>query len=118
LEAVEPFTTLANFPARKPIFTYPTSFVPHSTLQVRAGVKEELVAELRDQVRAHGIAVTPGRVERIERAHGLLQVHLAGTAPIPARRVLVAVGRSGEFRRLGVSGESLPHVFNRLHDPK
>jgi polyferredoxin len=31
--------------------------------------------------------------------------------------VIVALGRSGDFRRLGVPGEDLPKVYNRLHDP-
>ncbi len=30
----------------------------------------------------------------------------------------MAIGRSGNFRRLGVPGESREHVFNRLHDPR
>ncbi len=35
-----------------------------------------------------------------------------------ARRVIVAIGRSGNFRKLGVPGEDLDKVYNRLHDPK
>ena len=31
--------------------------------------------------------------------------------------MIVAVGKSGDFRRLGVPGEDLDKVFNRLHDP-
>jgi ferredoxin len=36
---------------------------------------------------------------------------------VRARRAIVAIGKSGNFRRLGVPGEDLPHVYNRLHDP-
>ena len=32
--------------------------------------------------------------------------------------MLVAIGRSGNFRKLGVPGEDLDKVYNRLHDPK
>ena len=35
-----------------------------------------------------------------------------------ALRVIVAIGRSGNFRKLGVPGEELDKVSNRLHDPK
>ena len=36
-----------------------------------------------------------------------------------ARRAIVAIGRSGNHRRLGVPGEEDPdRVFNRLYDPK
>ncbi|NJK91359.1 MAG: NAD(P)-binding domain-containing protein [Blastochloris sp.] len=31
---------------------------------------------------------------------------------------MVAIGRSGNFRKLGVPGEDLDKVSNRLHDPK
>ena len=30
---------------------------------------------------------------------------------------MVAIGRNGDFRRLGVPGEDLDKVANRLHDP-
>lgn len=33
------------------------------------------------------------------------------------QRVIVAIGRSGNFRKLGVPGENLEKVYNRLHDP-
>jgi len=117
LEASEAFSTLVNFPRRKPIFTYPRDMTPAGTLQVRAEVKEDLIAELREQVERAGIAITPARAERIERRDGLLHVHVADAAPVVARRVLVAIGRSGDFRRLGVPGEDLDKVYNRLHDP-
>jgi NosR/NirI family nitrous oxide reductase transcriptional regulator len=128
IEAAEPFSTVANFPRKKPIFTYPKAMTPAGRLQVRAEVKEALLEELREQARTASIEITPGRVERIERREGALVVHFAGdrattsTAtptpmPIRARRVVVAIGRSGDYRRLGVPGEDLDKVSNRLHDP-
>ena len=117
LEAAEPFATLVNFPRAKPIFTYPKAMTPAGSLQVKAGIKEALVEELQAQVERAGIAVRLGRAERIERTGDTLTVHLAGGATQRARRVLVAIGRSGDFRRLGVPGEALDKVSNRLHDP-
>ncbi len=32
--------------------------------------------------------------------------------------MIVAIGRSGKYRKLGVPGEELDKVFDRLHDPK
>jgi thioredoxin reductase/ferredoxin len=117
LEASEAFTTLVNFPRAKPIFTYPKAMTPEGGLQVSATVKEALVEELQEQVTRAGVAVRTGRAERIERGGATLTVHLAGGETLRARRVLVAIGRSGDFRRLGVPGEELDKVFNRLHDP-
>jgi len=117
LEAGEPFSTLVHFPRAKPIFTYPLAMRPEGSLQVAADVKEALLEELRAQVAAAGVVVTPGRAERVVRRDGLLEVRLEGGGHLRAPHVLVAIGRSGDFRRLGVPGESLPKVFNRLHDP-
>jgi thioredoxin reductase/NAD-dependent dihydropyrimidine dehydrogenase PreA subunit len=118
IETREPFATIENFPRRKPIFTYPMEMRPEGALQVGATVKEALLEELRGQVAAHGIAPREGRAERVERSGDRLVVHLTGGGRIEARRVLVAIGRSGDFRRLGVPGDDLEVVSNRLHDPR
>jgi len=115
VESSEPFSTIVNFPARKPIFLYPTEFEPAGELRLSADVKEALVDELREQ--ALGLDLRPGRAERVERVEGGLEVVLADGERVRARAVLVAIGRSGEFRKLGAPGEELGHVFNRLHDP-
>ena len=44
-------------------------------------------------------------------------MEIPGQENIKARRVIVGIGRSGNFRKLGVPGETLDKVFNRLHDP-
>ena len=117
IETAEPFSTLVNFPKGKPIFTYPEAMTPEGELQVHATVKEALLDELRGQVASAGITTTAGRAERIEREGELLRVVLQDGNVLRARRVLVAIGRSGDFRRLGVPGENLEKVYNRLHDP-
>lgn len=117
LEAARPLSTIANFPAGKPIFTYPTDLRPEGGLQVAADVKEGLLAELEAQRAAAGIEPVAARADRVERAGGELRVHHAGGGVTRARRVVVAIGRSGDFRRLGVPGEDLGKVTNRLHDP-
>jgi len=119
LEATEPFSTIVNFPKGKPIFTYPTGMQTAGQLRVSAKVKEGLVAELEEQTLGQGIRPRMVRAERIVRSAGLLQVELAEGEPLTAKRVLVATGRSGNFRKLAVPGEELhDKVFNRLHDPK
>ena len=117
IEASEPFATLVNFPRAKPIYTYPGTMTPQGGLQVTATVKEALVDELRAQTGREAIPITAGRAERIAREAGRLVVRLEGGRTVAARRVLIAIGRSGDFRRLGVPGETLAKVANRLHDP-
>jgi len=118
LEATEPFSTLVNFPRAKPIYTYPRAMTPLGGLQISAAVKEALVEELVAQVERAGIRPLAERALRVARERGGLLVHLAGGRTIAARRVLIAIGRSGNFRKLGVPGEGLPKVYNRLHDPR
>ena len=44
-------------------------------------------------------------------------VATTATGSIRARRVLLATGRRGRPRRLGVEGEELPHVQHHIDDP-
>ncbi|MBK8012772.1 MAG: NAD(P)-binding domain-containing protein [Deltaproteobacteria bacterium] len=116
-EATHRFSTLLGFPKGKPIFTYPNGMVPEGELQVHATQKESLLAELEAQVEAAGIAVTMARVDRVRPVAGELDVCLADGKTVRALRVIVAIGRSGHHRRLGVPGEGLPKVSHRLYDP-
>jgi len=118
LEASEPFSTIVNFPAGKPIYTYPTAMRPAGDLQFTAQKKEPLLDELRAQAARAGVVPKLLRAEAVGRAGGHLEVKIAGGVPMQALRVVVAIGRSGNFRKLAVPGEDLPKVSNRLHDPK
>ncbi len=121
-ESSEPFSTVVNFPRGKPIFTYPTDMTPAGGIQYpeRANVKEPLLDELRRQLEESGIEVLSGKVEKVERRRGEFLVHRCSEPgpPVRALRVIVAIGRSGSFRKLGVPGEDLDKVTNRLHDPR
>jgi len=120
-EATEVFSTVANFPKAKPIYTYPTGMTPEGDLQFRSEVhpKEELLRDLETRRRAAGVAVTLARIERIERKGGVLLLHHGDKKTVyQARRAIVAIGRSGNHRRLGVPGEDSGKVYNRLYDPK
>jgi thioredoxin reductase/ferredoxin len=134
LEASEPFSTIVNFPKAKPIFTYPMAMKPRGELQMQATVKEDLVRELLAQVAEVDLPVVVGvsaaglrrngnSYEVLLKPGGEARPWRGGTmpegwgSPLLARNVIVALGRSGDFRSLGVPGEDLPKVYNRLHDP-
>ncbi len=120
LEATQPFSTVVNFPKGKPIYTYPTGMTPAGPLQFgpRSTVREGLLEELREQTLGQGIEPRAAHARRVTRREGLLEVELEGGQALRAWRVIVAIGRSGSFRRLGVPGEELDKVTNRLHDPQ
>jgi thioredoxin reductase/ferredoxin len=116
LEGSEPFSTLVNFPKGKPIYTYPTEMTPAGKIQFEAQVKEPLLEELRAQTA--GIEPRRLRADHVARDGRLLRVVVAGDGDdLRARRVIVGIGRSGNFRKLGVPGEDRDKVSNRLHDP-
>src|ERR1700730_16666408 len=117
-EATQLFSTVVNFPKAKPIFTYPTDLELDGGLQFHAMVKEALVEEMEAQRRAAGIEPVAARIERLERAGNLLVLHHAGGKTTRRRRGPVAIGASGNFRKLGCPGEDLDKVYNRLFDPK
>lgn len=116
-EATVPFSTIIDFPKRKPIFTYPSEMVSAGGVQLESDVKEDLLEELRRNLNQAQIEVEAARIERVERRSGLLWVHPQGGEPLAARRVILAVGTTGDHRRLGVPGEDLEKVSNRLFDP-
>jgi NosR/NirI family nitrous oxide reductase transcriptional regulator len=118
-EAVQPFTTIVNFPKAKPIYTYPTEMTPAGQMKLTADIKEALLDELETQRKAAGIEPVSAHVERIERKGGELLLHVGkDKPPIRAKRVIVGIGRSGNYRKLKVPGEELDKVYNRLYDPK
>ena len=119
-EATQPFSTVANFPKAKPIYTYPTDLKLEGGLQFTTDVKEALLDEMEAQRKAAGIEFTDARIERIEsRGKEILLYHGDKAKTVTrARRVIVAIGRSGNHRKLGCPGEDLDKVHNRLYDPK
>src|SRR5712691_12699387 len=89
-EASELFSTVANFPKGKPIYTYPTDMTPAGALQFKSEVhpKEELLETLEAKRREFGIEPAFARIERIERRGGTLLLHHGDKKTVTkARRV-------------------------------
>lgn len=117
-EAQEAFSTIKNFPRRKPIYAYPSDLTPAGEMRFQAEVKEALVDELEAQRRKYGIQPEAAEVESIEKVGSHWQVRFKKEArpAVKAQRVIVAIGRTGNFRKLNVPGENLGKVSNRLID--
>jgi len=115
LEAQRRFATIKDFQKGKPIYTYPKDMTPAGEVQVRAEVKEDLVDELEAQTQ--DVSVRHAEADRIQSSAQGHTVVLDEGGQIRAQRVIVAIGRSGNFRNLNVPGEDKDHVHHRLHDP-
>ncbi|MGE9290952.1 MAG: NAD(P)-binding domain-containing protein [Puniceicoccales bacterium] len=117
-EAREAFSTIRNFPKGKPIFTYPTGMEPTGGMHFHSQVKEDLLTELEEQQNESEIVPVSARIESISREGDGLVLQRPDGESIRARAVLVAIGRSGNHRKLGIPGEEKDKVYNRLHDPR
>jgi thioredoxin reductase/Pyruvate/2-oxoacid:ferredoxin oxidoreductase delta subunit len=108
--------TVRKYPRRKLTLTGAVTLPLHGRVEGREFLKEELIALWESIVRERGVALRGAtRLLGIEREEGAL---VAGTSrgPIAARRVLLALGRRGTPRRLGVPGEAGEKVLYQLVD--
>ncbi|MFK7926871.1 MAG: NAD(P)-binding domain-containing protein [Myxococcota bacterium] len=139
-EKERPFNTIHAFPKGKPIFAEPEHMDNPSSLWLEDAPKEELVerwAQFLDEANLN--LHTPEQVTRVERDGDGFIVHTRvgtdgrdprfqaagvesdGAAKAKnrylARRIIVAVGKRGAVRKLGVAGEDLDKVRHALVDP-
>ncbi len=118
-EPKRPFSTVIDFPKGKPIHTYPTDMKPAGDFQVSADVKEALVDEMEQQRQKYGVEILPIRIDHVERkGDRVVLQHGDSETQTQAVRAIIAIGKSGDYRKLNCPGEELDKVYNRLHDPK
>ncbi len=117
LEADRTFSTIRNFPAKKPISAYPVDEEQTSAFRIEGDSKEELLANLERHLDGRELEIhLEESVVSLEGERGAFTVRTKDAA-YTGRRVLLAIGKSGESRRLGVPGEDRPKVLSRLIDP-
>jgi len=110
--------SMMHYPRRKLVMTYPASLPGVGEFPFKEVEKEPLLAFWRNLVDEKGLTVEEGtRLERVERRDGGFTAHTS-KGPIAASRVLLALGRRGTPRALGVPGEGLKKVFYRLIEPE
>jgi len=117
LEASKPLATIHDFPAGKPIHTYPEAMQARSRLRLEGHTKEELLATLEGQLAGEELNIRRGQpLLGLSGSSGDLRLETSD-GELRALRVLLATGRGGEPRELGVPGEDQPKVLYRLIDP-
>ena len=108
--------TIFNFPRRKLAHTQPVSLPFHGPLHRGEYSKEELLALFEGLVAKLRLPIRFGeRVEKLERRIHGFELRTAGGA-FHSRFVLLALGRRGTPRKLGVPGEALPKVMYQVRD--
>lgn len=109
---------IEELPEGKWIYGEPAGHPAPGRLWFEECDKDELARRWREQVRAAGLDVREDEeVRGIARRNGSFSVSTSlGT--YSARRVLLASGKAGTVRRLGVTGEDGPKVEHRLYSPR
>jgi thioredoxin reductase/Pyruvate/2-oxoacid:ferredoxin oxidoreductase delta subunit len=110
--------SINHYPRRKLVMTAPVDLPGVGTMHFREVGKEELlrfwtrvVRETRIEIRA------PERVNDVRHVDGGFEVS-TDRGVVRARRVVLAVGRRGTPRKLGVPGEQSDRVAYRLLEPE
>ena len=109
---------IRHYPRQKIVMTRPMKLPGYRKLRFTRAAKEELIAILEDVVATTGLRIDEQEgVESVQRQPDGTFVVRTGRRELRASRVLLAVGRRGTPRRLGVPGEGLDKVAYRLLDP-
>lgn len=110
--------TVYHYPRNKVVMTAPVELPIIGKMKFGEVSKETLLEFWQDVVERTGLNVSfRERMEKVEAA-GAGFVVRTSRREYRARSVLLAIGRRGTPRKLGVKGEELPKVVYRLIDPE
>jgi thioredoxin reductase/Pyruvate/2-oxoacid:ferredoxin oxidoreductase delta subunit len=115
LERDEIGGTVAKYPRQKLVMTSPVEFPMYGKFKKMQLSKENLLA-FWDMVlnRADFNCSTGEKVEDIQKGPDRVFTVTTATNQYRTRTVILALGRAGDPRKLGVKGEDLPKVMYRL----
>jgi thioredoxin reductase/NAD-dependent dihydropyrimidine dehydrogenase PreA subunit len=112
--------TVAHFPRRKLVMTRPAILPIVGKMKFTEVQKEDLIEYWRDVEKRTGIVINyDERVDSIEPVpSGNGYIVTTNRSSYDTRAVMLAIGRRGSPRQLGVPGEEMPKVAYRLIDPE
>ncbi|HRY99426.1 MAG TPA: NAD(P)-binding domain-containing protein [Bacteroidales bacterium] len=111
--------TVFSFPRSKVVMTSPMDLPLHGRVKLFETSKPELLKLWNEVLSRHEIAIRENtRVEAIQKENGHFVIRCEGGDSFTARSVLLAIGRRGSPRKLGVPGEELEKVAYRLMEPE
>lgn len=114
LEQGEIASTIRQYPRQKFLMAEPIEIPLYGNLYVGDGTKEALLSVWETIIANTGVKVnTNERVESIQRNSAGFHVN-TGKADYRARFVVLALGKRGSPRKLGIPGENLAKVSYRL----
>ena len=109
--------TILSYPRQKLVMTQPMDIPLYGRFSRREVTKEELLDLWNGIIRRTGVEIrTKERLESVSRASDVFDV-VTTKGTYRARNILLAIGRRGTPRKLGVPGENLAKVTYRLIEP-
>jgi thioredoxin reductase (NADPH) len=107
--------TVAKYPRQKLVMTSPVEFPMHGKFKKTELSKEELIAFWQKVLQRADFKLRQGeKVEDIKKGEDGIFTVTTPKAQYRAQAVILALGKSGSPRKLGVKGEELPKVMYRL----
>src|SRR5579864_3500896 len=107
--------TVAKYPRQKLVMTSPVEFPMYGKFKKMQLSKENLLAFWDMILNRSDFNVSTGeKVDDVKRGDDGIFTVITGTNQYRARAVILALGKAGEPRKLGVKGEELPKVMYRL----
>ena len=114
LEQDEVGGSLLHYPRGKLVLTAPVELPLYGRLKVSEISKEELLGIWREIAERFSLEIlTRHKVDAVDHTGEYFTV-TAGSTVLTAASVVLAIGRRGSPRKLGVPGEEQPKVFYRL----
>jgi thioredoxin reductase (NADPH) len=114
----DPGGTILTYPRRKLVMTAPIDLPIYGRVKMREIQKEALVEMFQEVFNKTGISISSNnKVDDITRVNGYFKV-TTKLGVYKARRILLAIGRRGSPRKLGVPGEISPKVAYRVLEPE
>jgi thioredoxin reductase/NAD-dependent dihydropyrimidine dehydrogenase PreA subunit len=111
--------TVLQFPRHKIVMTKPVHLPLYGPLKVTEVRKEALLEAWHDIMARTGLQVrTKVKVSGVQRGDDGVFTVSTSEGELRARRVILAMGRRGSPRKLGVPGEDKSKVTYRLVDPE
>jgi len=108
-----------SYPRKKLVMTRPVTIPGYGKLRFREIRKEQLMDIWRDIIAKRGLTIrTAETVTSVERQSDGSFVVTTNRRTYRGKRVILAIGRRGVPRKLGVPGEDLPKVIYALHEPE
>lgn len=110
--------TVFNFPRSKIVMTSPMDLSLHGKVKLGETTKSELLDLWRTVLDKNKITINEQeKVESIHRQNGIFTL-TTSKGTYTSKAVLLAIGRRGSPRKLGVKGEDKEKVYYRLLEPE